>query len=139
VPSGGLLASAAVPQDDQATNLSAVSAWVDAYNAGDFDALAAVSDDTFEVLDPATGTHITGRDAFVELGRQVVQLYPDRHITITRMVPLGSSAVAVEGEWDGTAATGTPTGAHRGEAVHHIESMLVELVGGRVGLMRIYR
>ena len=123
----------------QAQNFAAVEAWVEAYNSHDFDALAAVCDDAFHVVDPATGTDIAGRDAFVEIGRQVVALYPDRRITIDRMVPLGSSAVAVEGTWDGTAAVDTPTGARRGDLVHHIESMLVELVDGRVGLMRIYR
>ncbi len=128
-----------MPHDGQSGNLAAVAAWIDAYNEHDFGALAALCDDAFHVVDPATGTHITGRDAFVEMGREVVGLYPDRHITVERMVPLGGSAVAVEGTWDGTAATDTPTGAHEGDAVHHIEDMLVELVDGRVSLMRIYR
>jgi steroid delta-isomerase-like uncharacterized protein len=128
-----------VPHDGQAQNLSAVAAWVDAYNAHDFEALAALCDDGFRVEDPATGTHIAGRDAFVEIGRQVVELYPDRRITVAEMLALGATAVALQGDWDGTAATDTPTGAHQGDVVHHDESMLVELVDGMVSFMRIYR
>jgi predicted ester cyclase len=123
----------------QARNLGAVAAWIGAYNAQDFGGLAAVSHDGFRVEDPATGTFVDGADAFAEIARDVVKLYPDRHISITQMLPLGDSAVAVQGDWDGTAAAATPTGAQPGEAVHHVESMLIELVDGRITLMRIYR
>jgi hypothetical protein len=123
----------------QARNLGAVAAWIEAYNAHDFDGLAAVSHEDFRVEDPATGTFVTGPVAFTEIARSVVQLYPDRRISVTRMLPLGDTAVAVQGDWDGTAAAATPTGAQPGDAVHHIESMLIELVDGRLTLMRIYR
>jgi hypothetical protein len=123
----------------QACNLGAVAAWIGAYNAQDFEGLAAVSHDGFRVEDPATGTFIDGADGFAELARDVVQLYPDRRISITQMLPLGNGAVAVQGDWDGTAAAATPTGAQAGDAVHHIESMLIELVDGRITLMRVYR
>ena len=123
----------------QARNLEAVAAWIGAYNAQDFDGLAAASHDGFRVEDPATGTFIAGADAFAETARDVVKLYPDRRISMTQMLPLGDAAVAVQGDWDGTAATATPTGAQPGEAVHHIESMLIELIDGRITLMRIYR
>ena len=82
---------------------------------------------------------VDGADAFAEIARDVVRLYPDRRIGVTRMLALGSGAVAVQGDWDGTAATATPTGAKAGDAVHHDESMLIELVDGRITLMRIYR
>ena len=125
--------------DVQARNLAAVSAWIGAYNAQDFDGLAAVSHESFRVEDPATGTFVDGAAAFAEIGRDVVRLYPDRRIGITQMLALGAGAVAVQGDWDGTAATATPTGAKAGDAVHHDESMLIELVDGRITLMRIYR
>jgi predicted ester cyclase len=123
----------------QTRNLAAVAAWIGSYNAQDFTGLAAVSHEGFRVEDPATGTFVDGADAFAEIGRDVVQLYPDRRISVTQMLPLGDSAVAVQGDWDGTAAAATPTGAEPGDAVHHIESMLIELVDGRITLMRIYR
>ena len=123
----------------QTRNLAAVAAWIGAYNAQDFVGLAAVSHEDFRVEDPATGTFVDGAGSFAELARGVVELYPDRRIGVTQMVPLGDSAVAVQGDWDGTAAAATPTGAQPGDAVHHIESMLIELVDGRITLMRIYR
>ena len=125
--------------DVQAGNLAAVAAWIGAYNAQDVGGLAAVSHERFRLEDPATGTFVDGADAFAEIAREVVRLYPDRRIGVTRMLALGSGAVAVQGDWDGTAATATPTGAKAGDAVHHDESMLIELVDGRITLMRIYR
>ena len=124
---------------DGERNLGAVAAWIDAYNAGDFDALVAASHHDFRLEDPATGTFVTGPGAFAELGRDVVRLYPDRRITVKQMVRLGRSAVAVQGDWDGTAATETRAGVRQGDLVHHEESMLIELVDARITLMRIYR
>jgi len=52
---------------------------------------------------------------------------------------LGDSAVAMRGTWDATAAADSPTGARAGEAIHHVESMLVELLEGKINLLRIHR
>jgi predicted ester cyclase len=123
----------------QERNMAAVRTWIDAYNAQDIEGLAVVADDAFRVEDPATGTHLAGADRFADVARDVVRTYPDRHISVTTMIPLGSSAVAVQGDWDGTATEDTPTGAHPGDHVHHIESMLIELADSRITLMRIYR
>ena len=113
---------------DQERNLAVVSAWIEAYNAQDFPALAGLVGKSFRVDDPATGNHIEGWDAFEETARQVARTYPDRRITVLQMLPLGDSAVALQGEWDSAAA-----------GAHHIESMVVELVDGKIASRRIYR
>ena len=132
-----------VPDEDvtavQERNMAAVRTWIDAYNAQDIEGLAVVADAAFRVEDPATGTHLAGPDRFADVARGVVRMYPDRRISVTTMIPLGATAVAVQGDWDGTAAEDTPTGAHPGDRVHHIESMLIELSDSRITLMRIYR
>jgi hypothetical protein len=120
-------------------NVVAVTAWVEAYNAGDFRSLGALVTDEFRMLDPATGTDISGRDAFEDVGRQVVQAYPDRRIRIIGLLALGQNAVALQGEWEGTAAYDLPSGVRGGEARRRDESMVVELVDGKVAAIRVYR
>jgi predicted ester cyclase len=123
----------------QERNLAAVAAWVDGYNAQDFATLELLAAADFRVDDPASGTEIAGWGAFLETARRVAQTYPDRRITVTRMLPLGDSAVAVQGVWDATAAADASTGVHRGDEVHHVESMVVEFVDGKIAHRRIYR
>jgi predicted ester cyclase len=123
----------------QERNLAAVAAWVDGYNAQDFATLELLAAVDFRVDDPASGTEIAGWGAFLETARRVAQTYPNRRITVTRMLPLGDSAVAVQGVWDATAAADASTGAHRGDEVHHVESMVVEFVDGKIAHRRIYR
>jgi ketosteroid isomerase-like protein len=124
---------------DQERNLAAVMAWVDAYNTQDYDRLAELVTEDFRTDDPATGTDIRGRDAFGQIAMHVAKSYPNRRIGVTQLIPLGDSAVALEGVWDGTAAVDLPTGVRAGDARHRCESMLVELVEGNIALMRIYR
>jgi len=132
-----------VPQDDitpaQQRNLAALEAWIESYNTQDDEGLARVVTEDFHLDDPTTGTSIAGRAALSDIARQVAQIYPDRRITVTQMIPLGESAVAVQGSWDGTAVAASPTGARRGDTIHHVESMLVEFIEGKITLMRIYR
>jgi hypothetical protein len=45
----------------------------------------------------------------------------------------------VQGVWDATAAADASTGVHRGDEVHHVESMVVEFVDGKIAHRRIYR
>jgi predicted ester cyclase len=123
----------------QERNLAAVAAWVDGYNAQDFAALELLAAADFRVDDSASGTEIAGWGAFLETARRVAQTYSDRRITVTRMLPLGDSAVAVQGVWDATAAADASTGVHRGDEVHHVESMVVEFVDGKIAHRRIYR
>jgi len=120
-------------------NLAAVTAWVDAYNTQDFQSLGALVTEDFRMLDPATGTDIAGRSAFEDVGRQVVQAYPDRRIRIIDVLALGEGAVALQGEWEGTAAYDLPSGVRGGEARRRDESMVVELVEGKVAVIRVYR
>jgi hypothetical protein len=79
-----------------------------------------------------------GWSAFRQAAEQIKRQYPDRRIAITQMIPLGESAVAVQGDWKGTSAADGPRTAHAG-VVHHTESMLVELVAGKIVYRRIYR
>jgi predicted ester cyclase len=132
-----------VPSDDitpaQQRNLAALGMWIDSYNAKDRDGLGTVVTEDFRLDDPATGTSITGRAALSDLAQRVAGLYPDRRITVTQMIPLGESAVAMRGSWDGTAAADSPYGARRGDSVHRVESMVVEFVDHKISLMRVYR
>jgi predicted ester cyclase len=123
----------------QQRNLAALGTWIESYNAQDNEGLDGVVTEDFHLDDPATGTRIAGRAALGDIARQVAQIYPDRRITVAEMIPLGGSAVAMRGSWDGTAAADSPTGARRGDAIHHVESMLVEFIEGKISLMRIYR
>jgi len=123
----------------QQRNLASLRAWVDAYNARDYEGLAETEADGFRLHDPATGTDISGPDAFDDIARQVAQIYPNRRISVTQMIPLGDSAVAMEGAWEGTAVADSPAGRNQGEVVHRVESMVVELVDGKITVMRIYR
>ena len=111
-------------------NLAAVAAWVDAYNRQDFDGLASLAAPDLEVDDPATGTHLDGWAEFRAAAEDIAARYPDRRITVTRMLLLGATAVAVEAEWLAT---------DDGTAVRHSEAMVVELVDGRIVRRRIYR
>jgi hypothetical protein len=120
-------------------NLAAVTAWVEAYNTQDFQSLGALVTDGFRMLDPATGTDISGSHAFEDVGRQVVEAYPDRRIRIIELLALGENAVALQGEWEGTAAYDLPSGVRGGEARRRDESMVVELVDGKVAVIRVYR
>jgi len=132
-----------VDRDDitpaQQRNLAALGAWIESYNTQDNEGLAGVVTEDFHLYDPATGTSITGRAALGDIARQVAHIYPDRRISVTQMIPLGESGVAMQGSWDGTAVADSPTGARRGDAIHHVESMLAEFIDGKITLMRIYR
>jgi hypothetical protein len=57
---------------------------------------------------------------------------------VTQMIPLGDSAVAMRGTWDGATASESPA-ASRGAAVRRVESMVVDLTDGKFTLMRVYR
>ena len=132
-----------MPPDDitpaQQRNLAALGMWIDSYNAKDRDGLGRVITEDFRLDDPATGTSITGRAALSDIAQQVAGLYPDRRITVAQMIPLGESAVAMQGSWDGTAAADPPSGARQGGAIHRVESMVVEFVEHKIALMRVYR
>jgi predicted ester cyclase len=122
----------------QKRNIDVVTAWIAAYNARNFDALAELAADDLRVEDPATGTRLVGWPAFREVAEQIACDYPDRRITVTEMIPLGESAVAVQGDWKGTPAAGRRR-AGEDETVRHTESMVVELIAGKISYRRIYR
>jgi len=121
----------------QRHNMATVAAWMTAYNARDFDALAQLATDDIRVEDPATGHYLLGWPAFRRAAEEIARQYPDRRITVSQMMPLGGSAVAVEGEWQGRPADG-PSGGEDG-LVRYVESMVVELVAGKIAYRRIYR
>jgi hypothetical protein len=116
----------------QQHNQATVTAWVEAYNGQDFDALAALASDELIVDDPATGTHLDGWPAFRAKAEAIAAQYPDRHITLSRMLPLGPTAVAVQADWDAT-----PVGGVHPE--HRVEDMVFEFKGGKVAVRGIYR
>jgi steroid delta-isomerase-like uncharacterized protein len=84
---------------------------VEAFNAGDWDRLAAtVTDDTVHE-EPATGRRVEGKDALIELNRGWKEAYPDATGTITDA--FGSdNRVALRITWEGTqsGALGLPGG-----------------------------
>jgi steroid delta-isomerase-like uncharacterized protein len=117
--------------------MATATAWIAAYNAQDFDALGELASDDLRVEDPATGNHLVGWPAFRRAAEEIARHYPDRRITVSRMMPLGESAVAIEGEWQGRPVDGPRTGEDG--LVRYVESMVVELVAGKIAYRRIYR
>ena len=74
---------------------------IEAFNARDWDRLAAgVTDDTVHE-EPATGRQVRGRDALVELNRGWTEAFPDAKGTVTDAFACGDR-VALRITWEGT-------------------------------------
>jgi steroid delta-isomerase-like uncharacterized protein len=74
---------------------------IEAFNAGDWDGLAAgVTEDTVHE-EPATGRRVQGKDALIELNRAWKEAYPDATGTITDAFASGDR-VALRITWEGT-------------------------------------
>jgi steroid delta-isomerase-like uncharacterized protein len=74
---------------------------IEAFNAGDWDRLAAgVTDDTTHE-EAATGRSVRGRDALVELNRGWKEAFPDATGTVTDAFACGDR-VALSITWEGT-------------------------------------
>jgi steroid delta-isomerase-like uncharacterized protein len=74
---------------------------IDAFNAGDWDQLAAaVTEDTVHE-EPGTGRRAEGRDAFIELNRGWKEAFPDAKGTVTDEFSCGDR-VALRITWEGT-------------------------------------
>jgi steroid delta-isomerase-like uncharacterized protein len=74
---------------------------VEAFNAGDWERLAAgVTEDTVHE-EPATGRRVQGKEALVELNRGWRETYPDAKGTVTDAFACGDRAV-LRITWEGT-------------------------------------
>jgi steroid delta-isomerase-like uncharacterized protein len=74
---------------------------IEAFNAGDWDRLAAgVTDDTVHE-EPGTGRRVEGRDALVALNRGWKEAYPDATGTVTDAFAC-DDRVALQITWEGT-------------------------------------
>jgi steroid delta-isomerase-like uncharacterized protein len=74
---------------------------IEAFNAGDWDRLAAGATDDVVHEEPATGRRVQGKDALVELNRAWREAYPDATGTITDSFACGDR-VALRITWEGT-------------------------------------
>jgi steroid delta-isomerase-like uncharacterized protein len=81
--------------------IRAARAEIDAFNAGDWDRLAAgVTEDTVHE-EPATGRRVQGIDALVELNRAWKAAFPDARGTVTDSFACGDR-VTLRITWEGT-------------------------------------
>jgi steroid delta-isomerase-like uncharacterized protein len=80
---------------------------IDAFNASDWDRLAAGATDDVVHEEPATGRRVQGKDALVELNRAWREAYPDAKGTITDSFACGDR-VALRITWEGTQSGGLP-------------------------------
>lgn len=80
---------------------------IEAFNAGDWDRLAAgMTDDTVHE-EPATGRRVQGRDALLELNRGWKEAFPDAAGTVTDAFACGDR-VALQITWNGTQSGALP-------------------------------
>ncbi|MGH2824037.1 MAG: ester cyclase, partial [Thermoleophilaceae bacterium] len=74
---------------------------IDAFNAGDWDRLAAgVTEDTVHE-EPATGRRVQGMDALIELNQAWKAAFPDARGTVTEELACGDRVV-LRITWEGT-------------------------------------
>jgi steroid delta-isomerase-like uncharacterized protein len=80
---------------------------IEAFNAGDWDRLAAGVTDDVVHEEPATGRRVQGKDALIELNRAWREAYPDAKGTITDSFACGDR-VALCITWEGTQSGALP-------------------------------
>ena len=81
---------------------------IDAFNAGDFDRMRALSTDDAVYEEFATGRRIEGADAILEVNKEWKAAFPDAHGTITDIFACGDR-VAMQIVWEGTQTGALPT------------------------------
>ncbi len=74
--------------------------YVDAFNAGDVDALAAMMSSEYRYMDRYAGGTVDA-EGHLAVVADVYERMPDRRISVDRILDAGGSQV-VEGEWSGT-------------------------------------
>ena len=80
---------------------------IEAFNAGDWDRLAAGATDDVVHEEPATGRRVQGKDALIELNRAWREAFPDATGTITDSFACGDR-VALCITWEGTQSGALP-------------------------------
>jgi len=84
------------------------NAFVDAYNAGDDDALLALCAENIEVVHHNRGVEITGRDNFGALLGAFKGAFPDKHFENRRAEHSDGDTAIIAHTWTGTAAAPVP-------------------------------
>lgn len=92
-----------------------VTAFIDAYNAGDDEAMLALCSETVQVIHHNRGVVVDGREAFGALLGGFKGAFPDKHFTDRRGMYRDGDTVLVEHTWTGTAVADVPGFATSGE------------------------
>lgn len=92
-------------------------AYVDAYNAADFDALGALLHDDVHIIHHNRGVEVTGKDNAIALFQGYGAAFPDRAFSRRSRVAVLDGDVVVQHAWGGTAAAAVPGWAEEGETV----------------------
>jgi len=92
-----------------------VTAFLDAYNAGDDDAMLALCDEQIHVVHHNRDLVVDGRAAFGALLGGFKAAFPDKHFTDRRGIYGDGNTVLVEHTWTGTAVADVPGFAATGE------------------------
>lgn len=74
------------------SNIETIKAWVEAANARDYDALAAVMADDFTIVD-SSGDELAGRDACLDLMINLFLRAPDHSIQVDSFVQRGDEVL----------------------------------------------
>lgn len=93
-------------------------AYVDAYNAADFDALGALLADDVHIQHHNRGVEVTGKDNAIALFQGYGAAFPDRSFKNRTKVAIVDGDVLVQHSWGGTAAADVPGWAATGEAIN---------------------
>jgi steroid delta-isomerase-like uncharacterized protein len=115
---------------------SVVNAYVDAYNAGDDEALVALCAEDFELVHHNRGMEISGRDAFAALLGAFKPLFPDKRFIDRRAEHYDGDTAVIAHTWTGTATAAVPGWAENAGDVARLD--LCTLFTVRDGLIVEY-
>ena len=102
--------------------------YVDAFNAGDVEALAAMMSPEYRYVDRYAGGTVDA-ESHLAVIKDVHERMPDRQISVDRIVDAGGSQI-VEGEWSGTPPGGATLRTHL--------LIILDVVDGLVASGRAY-
>jgi len=91
-------------------NVNEAQRYVEAFNAGDADALAALMAPGYNYTDRYAGGTLDAEGHLAAI-TDIYDRMPDRRIVVDRILDAGGSQI-VEGEWSGTPLAGTTLRTH---------------------------
>ncbi|PKW16532.1 nuclear transport factor 2 family protein [Saccharopolyspora spinosa] len=91
--------------------------YIDAYNSGDLDRIAAFLAEDVRLVHHNRGVDVQGKEAARQLFETYGQLFPDKAFSNRRSIAAVGNRVFVEHTWGGKAAADVPGWAAAGETV----------------------